>query len=97
MDMNSTKQFISDNKKVVAAGSLITIGGVTAAVLAPTYIGKAAALMATGLLLGVGFWAGKQITNKLDEFRVMMDKGLVEELKNMMSNVPPSGNEQKAG
>lgn len=37
-------------------------------------------LILTGTFLGIGFWTAKLITQKLDEYRVLLDKKFMAEL-----------------
>ena len=50
-------------------------------------IGKAGVIIVYGALLSVGFWAGKKITNKIDEQLALHDDKLIGKLKQQYSNL----------
>jgi hypothetical protein len=44
-------------------------------------IGKAGVVIIYGALLGIGFWVGKKVTNKIDEQLALHDNKLIDKLK----------------
>lgn len=74
------KKFVRDNPiKCFAVGAGVSAG--ITAIVAPKALISAASLMGTGCLLGLGFWGAKQITNKIDEIRLLNDKEFMNSLK----------------
>jgi hypothetical protein len=72
--------FIENRNMYYSGAAVVGATGITVAVAGPVAV-KGAALVATGTALCVGFWIGKQITNKFDEFLIMRNKELVAELQ----------------
>ena len=73
--------WISDNKEVLTAVGSGVAAVAVAAFVAPAVTAKAGSLIAVGTCLAVGFWAGKKLTNKVDEFICKHNKKLVAEIQ----------------
>jgi uncharacterized protein YdgA (DUF945 family) len=50
-------------------------------------IAKAGVVVAYGALLGIGFWAGKKITNAIDEKLALSNDNLINKLKSQYSDL----------